>query len=167
MVKFDTVIEQFKEQGEKTGWTYILIPAEIAEKLQPGSRKGFRVKGKLDSYTINKIALLPMGEGDFIMPLNATMRKNIHKHKGDKLRVQLEVDKEPMQVCPELMECLNDEPKALEVFNSLANSHRLYFSKWIESAKTEATKTKRISHTVDALSRNQDFGTMLRSLKKT
>ena len=35
MVRFSTVIKQFSDQGEKTGWTYIEVPHEIAEKLKP------------------------------------------------------------------------------------------------------------------------------------
>lgn len=93
MIQFTTTISQFAEQGEKTGWTYIVITAAQAGKLMPGNKKSFRVKGKLDEHPIKKVALLPMGDGEFIMPLNATIRKAIRKRKGDKLKVQLEVDK--------------------------------------------------------------------------
>jgi hypothetical protein len=167
MVQFATVIKQFDKQGDKTGWTYILIPANIATALQPGNRKGFRVKGKLDNYVINSIALIPMGGGDFIMALNATIRKGIGKRKGDKLKVQLEIDETPQQISADLLECLSDEPEASEYFESLTKSHRMYFSNWIESAKTQPTKAKRIAHSINALTRKWDFGMMLRSLKKS
>ena len=75
MVSFTTTIHKFAQQGEKTGWTYIEIPVDIAEKLQPGNRKGFRVKGKLDNHKISNIALIPMGGGKFILTLNAALRK--------------------------------------------------------------------------------------------
>jgi uncharacterized protein YdeI (YjbR/CyaY-like superfamily) len=65
-----------------------------------------------------------------------------------------------------LMTCLADEPEALTFFNQLTNGHQNYFTKWIESAKTEPTKAKRIAQTITALYRKQDFGEMLRSLKK-
>lgn len=166
MITFTTTILKFASQGEKTGWTYITIPAAIAQQLKPGNKKSFRVKGKLDNYAFNLIALLPMGEGDFIMALNNTIRKAIRKQKGDSLKVQLEVDDKTIQLSPELLECLADEPAALAAFNKMPVSHRHYYSKWIESAKTEATKTKRIAHTVTALSKGIDYGTMLRSLQK-
>src|SRR5689334_7755845 len=63
MISFVTTIERFGQQGEKTGWTYILVPSELAQKLQPGSRKGFRVKGKIDQHPFKMISLLPMGGG--------------------------------------------------------------------------------------------------------
>ena len=87
MLQFNTILKQFNEQGEKTGWTYIEIPAKIAQQLKPGNKKSFRVKGRLDNYEIKGVALMPMGEGDFIMAVNATMRKGIGKRKGDKLKV--------------------------------------------------------------------------------
>ncbi|RYD71709.1 MAG: hypothetical protein EOP53_23195, partial [Sphingobacteriales bacterium] len=37
-----------------------------------------------------------------------------------------------------------------------------YYSKWIESAKTEPTKTKRIAIVVSGLARHMDYGAMLR-----
>ena len=81
-VQFTTTIHKFDKQGEKTGWTYIEIPADVAQKMKPGNKKSFRVKGKLDSFNISGIALLPMGGGVFIMALNATMRKGIGKRHG-------------------------------------------------------------------------------------
>ena len=44
MVRFTATIKRFAEQGEKTGWTYIDVPVALAEKLQPGNKKGFRVR---------------------------------------------------------------------------------------------------------------------------
>ncbi|MFX5998869.1 DUF1905 domain-containing protein, partial [Acinetobacter baumannii] len=79
MIQFATIIKKFAKQGEKTGWTYIEIPEAIAQQIKPNNKKSFRVKGKLDSFSIKGIALLPMGEGSFIMALNAEMRKGIKK----------------------------------------------------------------------------------------
>jgi hypothetical protein len=166
MVQFITTILQFAAQGEKTGWTYISIPAKIAQQMKPGNKKSFRVKGKLDNHTIKAIALLPMGEGDFIMALNAAMRKAIGKRKGDTLKVQLEPDNKPLVLNKELMECLADEPTGLLFFKSLPGSHQHYFSKWIESAKTPATATRRIAMAVSALARKMGFPEMLRAQKK-
>ena len=162
MLSFNSTILKFDKQGEKTGWTYILIPAKTAEKLNPGVRKSFRVKGKLDDFAIEKVALVPMGEGDFIMAINAAMRKGIGKRKGAEIKVQLEVDKAQILPPTELLECLQDEPEALKHFNSLPQGHRNYFTKWIETAKTDPTKVKRIALVVKTMVRKMDFGAMLR-----
>jgi len=165
-VTFTTTILQFDDQGEKTGWTYINIPAEIAQKLKPGNKKGFRVKGKLDDFSIKGIALLPMGGGDFILTLNAAIRKGIKKRKGAKVTAILAVDPDELKPPGELIECLQDEPRALAHFNKLPKSHQNYFGKWINDAKTEQTRTKRIAQSVDALAKGFHYGEMLRALRE-
>ncbi|RXK62164.1 DUF1905 domain-containing protein [Lacibacter luteus] len=162
MISFETIIKKFEKQGEKTGWTYILIPAAIAEKINPGCKKTFRVKGKFDAFAFDAMTLLPMGEGDFIIPLKADVRKAIDKRAGDKLKVQLALQAKAYEIAADFMECLEDEPKALQHFQSLAGSHRNYFSKWIESAKTEETRTKRIVLAVNALARKMGYPEMIR-----
>lgn len=167
MVQFTTTIKQFGQQGEKTGWTYIEIPVDASDELKPGNKKGFRVKGKLDNFSINRIALIPMGGGIFILPLNADIRRGIGKRKGAILKVQLEVDETPFEPNKDFINCLDDDPPGKKFFNSLPKSHRDYFSKWIDEAKTEPTKTKRIALAVNALSKKWGFPEMLRNSKKT
>lgn len=148
--------------GEKTRWMYIEIPANVTEKINPGCKKSYRVKGKLDNYFIEKVALMPMGQGNFIMPFNAKMRIGTGKSEGAMLKVSLELDERTIPINAELLECLADEPEALKYFNGLPKSMQGYFSKWIDTAKTDTTKTKRIAESVEALRLHKDFGAMLR-----
>lgn len=164
-ISFDTVLQKFDKKGEKTGWTYIEIHADLAEKLKPGQKQSFRVKGKLDKYKIEQVALIPMGDGSFIMAVNATMRKGIGKKHGAMVKVELTYDDREIPLSSDFMSCLEDEPSALRYFQSLPKGHQKYFSQWIESAKTEATKTKRIALAVNALSRNMGYGEMIREDK--
>jgi len=166
MIKFKTTIVKFGAQGEKTGWTYIIIPADVAEKLCPGNRKGFRTKGKLDNYSFSGKSLIPLGKGEFIFTIDAKIRKAIGKRAGAMVNVQIAFDKSEYQMSAEFMDCLKEEPEALEYFNTLTASHQRYFSKWIESAKTEETKAKRIAKSINAFLRKQGFPEMLRWNKK-
>lgn len=166
MVRFTAIIERFAQKGEKTGWSYILVPLDIAERLFPGNKKSFRVKGKLDKYAFDGVGLLPMGEGNFIMALNGTVRKAIRKEKDDEVQVEMEVDAQEKPLSSDFIECLNDEPIALDFFNSLPKGHQRYFSNWIETAKTDHTKIKRIAQAVNALAMNFGFGEMIRMNKK-
>lgn len=166
MIQFNTIILQFGEMGEKTGWRYIEIPADIAQQLKPGNKKSFRVRGKLDNYEISGFALMPMGEGKFIMPIKQEIRKAIHKEAGAMISVSLEEDVDyKVEVPEDLQECFEFDPEAGDFFNSLARSHRDYFIKWIESAKTSETRNKRIINTVNAMLRKWDYGTMIRAMR--
>lgn len=166
MVKFTTTIHKFEQQGEKTGWTYIEIPVDIARQLKPGNKKSFRVKGRLDDFKIDGIALLPMGGGAFIMALNAGMRKGIGKRKGAMLKVQLAEDEKGFVFNKDFIDCLNDEPKAKDFFQTLSGSHQRYFSKWIDDAKTELTRIKRITMAVNALVKKWGYPQMLRASQR-
>lgn len=99
------------------------------------------------------------------MTLNASVRNWLGKTKGAIVKVQMEVDPAPVPLSPELLECLADEPPKHSYFNKLPGSHQQYYSKWIESAKTEVTKAKRIARTVAACERGMSFGEMMRSYK--
>lgn len=151
--------------GEKSGWTFLIIPHRIASKINPGIRRAFRVKGKLNGKPANGITLLPVGKGDFMLPFNAALRKLTGKKAGDKISVMLEVDSSPRKLDEEFLLCLDDDYPAKTFFNSLTPSHQHYFSNWIASAKTESTKAKRIAIALNALSRKMDFGAMLREAK--
>jgi hypothetical protein len=167
MVEFTTIILQFAEQGEKTGWTYIEIPADIAQQMKPGNKKSFRVKGMLDAFPVNGMALMPMGEGNFIMALKAEVRKGIHKNAGAMLQVKLEIDNDfKVEMPDDLQECFDFEPEAFEFYNSLAKSHREYFIKWINDAKTNETRAKRIINTVNAMLRKWSYSEMIRAMRK-
>ncbi|HEY0741775.1 MAG TPA: YdeI/OmpD-associated family protein [Chryseosolibacter sp.] len=163
MISFTAKIQRFAKQGEKTGWTYIAISEANAEKMNAGCRKSYRVKGTLDSFKIQKVAILPMGDGSFILPLNAEMRKATGKDLGDTLKVSLAHDARELQLNADFMECLKDDARAYEFFQTLPKSHQGYFSKWIDSAKTLSTKTKRITMAVIALAQKQGYGEMIRA----
>jgi hypothetical protein len=166
MVQFTATIAQFAAQGEKTGWTYIVVPADVAEQMNPGVRKSYRVKGKLDAHPIKSVAIMPMGGGEFILPVNATMRKAIHKKKGAMVKVQLQIDQAPLELPPGFMECLDDEPKAKKAFDALKLSHRNYFIKWMGGVKGEAARAKRITMVINALLKGYGFAEMFQEQKK-
>lgn len=165
MIVFKAEILKFGQMGEKTGWTYIEIPPEVSAELSPGNKKSFRIKGTIDLYTIKQTALIPMGEGNFILPINATMRKAIKKEKGTIIKLAIELDLAPLQMSEELMECLHEEPEAKEFFESLPPSHQHYYSKWIESARTVETKTKRMAMALNAFAKKQGYAEMMRANK--
>jgi hypothetical protein len=166
MIQFETIILQFGEMGEKTGWRYVEIPADLAQQLKPGNKKAFRVRGKVDHYELSGFALMPMGDGKFIMPLKAELRKTIRKESGAMVVLQLEEHKDfKVEVPADLQDCFNFDPEAEAQFNNLAMSHRNYFIKWIESAKTAETRAKRIVNTVNAMLRKWDYGMMIRQMR--
>jgi len=165
MISFTTTLLRFGQQGEKTGWTYLVIDAPRAQQLKPGHKKEFKVKGKLDGYLLSRVSVLPMGDGSFILPVNGAMRKAIGKKQGAMVNVQLEADDSAFVFNKDFLDCLNDEPAAKKFLATLPGSHQRYFSKWIDSAKTETTRTKRIAMAVSALARRMGYADMMRAAR--
>jgi Domain of unknown function (DUF1905)/Bacteriocin-protection, YdeI or OmpD-Associated len=167
---FTALLEKFGAYGEKTSWTHIVIPPDVAEALMPGRRTSFRVKGLLDSHAIAQVALIPMGQADgwdgqFILVVNAGMRRAIGKEAGATVCVELAVDYSPLPESADLLACLADDPAAEAAFQALPPGHRRYYHNWVESAKTASTKAKRITMTVTGLSLGLTYGEMIRHFK--
>ena len=175
MLSFTARIQKFGADNEHAdrsiyGWAYIEIPTAVTDELQPGKKTSFRVKGRLDNHAIQQVALIPMGAaaetpGTFMMPINATMRRETGKDAGATLQVELDFDDSPMPPSADFMLCLDDDPAALAYFKTLPKGHQNYFSKWIEQAKTIETKTKRITQAVTALGMGLGYGEMVRYFK--
>lgn len=167
MITLKVTLQQFKEQGEKTGWTYIEIPASVANKLKPGTKKSFRIKGKMDDHEFQQVALIPMGNGDFIIPFNASMRKATGKKKGHPLLLQIELETREKKISEDLLNCLAEEEIHLKRFLALPKGHQNYYSNWVESAKSPATKSDRIVKTIFAMQHEMDHGAMMRHFRKS
>ena len=163
MLQFNAIILKFESYAEKTGWTYIEIPAEIIRALNHWKKKSFRVKGFLDNYRIKEVALLMMRGGQFFMPINATMRKGTGKNEGDLLTVRIEKDRQFIMPDRDFMTCLDEDKAAKWNYICLPKSHQNYYNKWIGGAKTPQTKADRIACTIDALGKGQKFNEMLRA----
>lgn len=164
-LRFRATIQQFGAMGEKTGWRYIYISSEQSELLQPGCRKSYRVTGCIDAVEIKQIALLPMGDGGFILALKQDLRRALKKSTGDQVLVEISAAQEPFQLHAELLECLKDEPEADAFFKTLPGGHQRYFSQWISSAKQESTRLKRIAMAVNALAKKWGYPEMIRAEK--
>jgi hypothetical protein len=141
-------LERFEGKG---GWTFVRIP-EI-----PQDRKAHfgwvKVRGTIDGYEIRKYHLMPMGNGNLMLPVKAEIRKRIKKDVGDKVHIILYPDNEPLEVPEEMLLCLGDEPRALEFFNSLSESERKFYIEYIYSAKKEETKIDRMAKSINKLHR--------------
>ncbi len=145
MFSFKTTIQKFASKGEKTGWTYVHIPEDIILKL--------------------RLATYPIGDGQFIIALNAELRKKLGKKEGAMLSVKFALDKGEALKSQELLDCLAQEPEAEKQFQSLLLSHQNYFHRYVYTAKGADTRAGRIVNVIHAMYKKMDFGEMIRGLK--
>ncbi len=166
MPTFNAIIQKFANKGEKTGWTYIDIPKDITFKLKLKNKKGFRIKGVIDDAKFERLSSYPIGDGEFIIAINAELRKKLGKKEGAMVSIKFELDENSPPESKELLACLKEDKIAHKQFNSLLKSHQTYHHHYVSSAKGAATKAGRIVNVINAMYKKQDFGEMIRGLKK-
>lgn len=163
VITLTSVIERFAEKGEKTGWTYLYIPQSLAQQIKPNCKVAFRVKGFIDSVCFSGIALAPMGGGDFILPLKKELQKKIGKRKDATVSLQITEDTDfKLEMPADLAACLEDAEGLTDRFFEMPKSHQNYYFNWINAAKTDATRIKRIAQTIEAMELKMNYGEMIR-----
>ena len=166
MFSFKTTIQKYASKGSQTGWTFVDMPMDVVLKLKLKNRREFRIKGTMDDVVFERLACLPVKEGHFIIVINAELRKKLGKKEGAVLSIKFELDKREALKSKELLDCLAEEPEALEHFKSLTPSHQNYFHKYVLSAKGTDTRAGRIVSTITAMYKKMNYGEMIRSLKE-
>lgn len=163
LTKFSADIRKYGRKGEKTGWTYISLNKELANQIKPHNKKSFRVKGKFDNCPVKGLAVLPVGSGEFIISLNEIIRTKLRKKEGDTVACSLEEDIDyKVDIPADLHQLLREEKTMIDNFMKLLPSHRSYFINWINAAKTEITRTKRLAMTANAMYHNLSYSEMIK-----
>jgi Uncharacterized protein conserved in bacteria len=154
VVDKEYLLEKFPCKG---GWTFAIIPEILPDKHSPFG--WVKVKGSIDGYEFKNYRLQPTVKGDnkLFFAVKSEIRKAIKKEAGDYVRIILYLDNDLQEVPEELLLCLQEEPKALQFFNSLSENEQQNYVKWIFSAKTDQTKVDRIAKALDRLAKDKKF----------
>lgn len=135
------LLQKFPGKG---GWTYAELPEIHPNKNNPFS--WVIVKGNIDSYQLKQYKLMPMGNGKLFLPVKAAVRKLIKKEAGDYVAITLYPDTMVITITEELKACFTTEPKVVfQNFNQLKPEEQKNYIDWIDAAKTDTTKAKRIA----------------------
>lgn len=133
------VLEKFPGKG---GWTFVRVPVEILPV-----RKAFgmiRVCGFVDDFEFEGKHLMPMGNGYLFLPIAKPIRTAIGKEQGDTVRLKLMRDEVPSQVPEEFIDCLQDDPGKLQLFQRLSDADQKHWIEHIYSANSPEVKSDRI-----------------------
>lgn len=140
-------LEKFPGKG---GWTFAVIP-EI--KPDPHAWFGWiNVKGTIDNIELPRCKLMPKGDGQLFLPVNATIRKKLKKQAGDHVRIVFYSADDP-PVLPEEMEaCFDFEPpEARRAYNHLSADEQHALLKRINAAQSDDKRAQRIRKMMDEL----------------
>jgi hypothetical protein len=136
------------ELGGKTA-TGLHVPDDVVAQLGAGKRPAVRVTVRDHTY---RTTVASMG-GRFMIPLSAENRAAAGLVAGDDVDVDIEADTAPREVTvpDDLAEALAQVRTLRDVFDSLAQSHRKEWVRWVEDAKKPETRSSRIATTVEAM----------------
>ncbi len=122
------------------------VPAAVSAALGPGR---VHIVGTVNGVSL-QTSLTPVAGGGHKLFLNRRVREAANLEPGDRARVALERDLAPKEEpIPDDLTAALREADALGPFQRIARSTRNEVIRWIDDAKTETTREKRILRTVE------------------
>lgn len=131
------------------GGAYVTIPFDVEQVF--GARR-VKIKATIDGEPYRG-TLVRMGAPTHMLLVLKEIRQKIGKSFGDEVEVTLEEDTAPRQVTlpPDLLELLEQNSQAKAAFARLSYTHQKEYVQWIEEARREQTRQKRLVETVAML----------------
>ena len=135
-------------QSNKTA-TGIRVPDDVIAALGPSRRPPVQVT--VNGYTYR--TTVAVMNGAFMFGVSADVRTNAGVAGGDEVDVEIVLDTEPREVSvpADLKTALDADPEANRFFQSLSYSHKSAYVLWIESAKKDETRQRRIPEAIRML----------------
>ena len=139
-------------QADGLNATGLPVPAAAVAALGKGKRPP--VKVTIGGYTYRSTVA---AYGDvFMLPLSQEHRKAVGVQAGDQVEVTLELDQEPRTVdVPDDLAAALAAAGVREAFDGLSYTMRKEHVRQVETAKAEATRTRRITSIVAQLGHSE------------
>ena len=139
---------EIKKLEDKDG-AYIEIPFDVEKTY--GSKR-VKVKATFDGVDYRG-SIVKMGAPCYIIGITKAIRKTIGKEPGDIIDVTIEKDEDERVVVPpkELVNGMESDNEIKNFWNGLSFSMQRKYVNWIESAKKEETRIKRINTALEKL----------------
>ena len=132
----------------------VVLDEEQVAAVGEGAKR-FPVVATVNGYTW-RASVARMG-GESLLGLNRAVREEAGVEAGDSVAVRLELDAAPREVdVPEaLAAALAGDEVARAAFEKLAYTHRKEFARWVDEAKRDETRERRVAKTLEMLRRGE------------
>jgi hypothetical protein len=146
--QFKALIEDAGEGG-----AYVSVPFDIIGAF---GKKRVKVVATIDGVAYRG-SLVRMGGACHLLPVLKEIRANIGKNIGDEVVVEVVEDVEPrlVQVPDDLLKVLSENAGAESFFASLSYTHQKEYVQWIEAAKKDETRQRRIQRALEWLNQGK------------
>ena len=136
-------------QNAGGGGAFVEVPFDVEEAF--GSKKP-KVKALIEGVPYRG-TLVRMGTECHLLLVLKSIREQAGKTFGDEVKVTVEADAEERVVAvpAELKRAFKSEKEAKAAFEKLSYTHQKEYAAWINEAKKEETRQKRIAKTIEML----------------
>jgi hypothetical protein len=114
-------------------------------------KKRFPVRATINGYSW-RTSVTPM-RGENLLGLSKEVRKSAGVEAGDTVEVMIELDEEPREVeVPDaLAKALAGDDRARAAYEGMSFTHRKEYARWIDDARREETREKRVAQALEML----------------
>lgn len=136
-------------QNAGGGGAFVEVPFDVEKAF--GAKKP-KVKADIEGVPYRGI-LTRMGTEFHMLIILKSIREQIGKTFGDEIKVTVELDTEPrvLEIPKDFMKELKKDKDAKAFFDKLSYTHQREYVMWIEEAKKDETRTRRILRSIEML----------------
>jgi hypothetical protein len=136
-------------QNAGGGGAFVEVPFDVEKAF--GAKKP-TVRASIEGVPYRGV-LTRMGGPNHILIILKGIREQIGKTFGDEIKVSVEADDEErvITVPTELKRAFRSEKEAKAAFEKLSYTHKREYVMWIEEAKKEETRQRRIAKAIEML----------------
>lgn len=136
-------------QNAGGGGAFVEVPFDVEAAF--GAKKP-RVRATIEGVPYRGL-LTRMGGEHHILIILKGIREQIGKTFGDEIRITVEPDTEPrvLEIPKDLAKELKKDREAKAFFDRLSYTHRREYVNWINEARKEETRQRRILKTIEML----------------
>jgi bifunctional DNA-binding transcriptional regulator/antitoxin component of YhaV-PrlF toxin-antitoxin module len=140
-------------QAGSGGGAFAEVPFDVEEVF--GDKRP-QVKATMEGESF-VWRLIRMGGPHHIVGVPKGVRDKAGKNIGDTIEITVEADNTPREVVvpADLEAALGSDAEAKEFFDALSYTHRKEYVRWIETAKRDDTRARRVVKTMKMLKEKQ------------
>ncbi len=141
---------ELKLEG-KTG-TYVVVPLDVPAVF---GRARPPVRGTINGSPLRS-TIAKYGD-DYFLVINRKVREAAGVAAGETVDIELELDTKPriVRVPKDLARALDEETRA--AFDRMSYTHRREYVEWIDEAKREETRRRRIAKAVELIGEGKPY----------
>jgi hypothetical protein len=134
----------------------VILDDEQVAAIGEGAKR-FPVAATINGYTWRTTVVRMHGE--FMLGLNRAVREAAGVEAGDTVDVEIVLDAAPreVEVPPALADALAGDDEARAGYERLSYTHRKEYARWIEEAKREETRDRRLAQALERLRQGKPY----------